>query len=192
MDLKSMQYYGQGVEDGKRQQQSEKDFSKGAGTLFSLIGSTLFAAFIYSSSLIASYFILKGTTLFIDLQKWEKFIAVLAVAYLISSLVFFLKGIMLVLKAAGKWLWMVIWFICFAFVCLLPAVAVYFLLLNMLGPSITPPSDGISHYKFWSLAGAVVAGGIIYHRYGLSRDSVIKISSWAYQWGKNAAAKWLR
>jgi hypothetical protein len=191
MDLESMNYYSQGVEDGKRQQEAAKNFSKGTGSFLSMIATLLFVSFIYSSSLFVSYFILRETNFFTNLQGWEKFIAVLMLAYLISSFVFFLKGIMIVFKKASRWLWVVIWVICFTFVCLLPAVAVYFILENMLGPSIPAKREGISHYQFWSLAGAIIAGGIIYNKYGLNRDSALKISNWAYQLGKSTATKWL-
>lgn len=186
-----MNYYSQEVEEEKRQQEAARNFSKGIRSFLSMIAALLFVTFIYSSSLFASYFILKGTSLFTSLQGWEKFIAVLILAYLISSFVFFLKGIMIIFKNAHRWLWIVIWIICFTFVCLLPAVATYFILENMLGPSIPSKRNGISHYQFWSLAGAVIAGGVIYNKYGLSTDSALKINNWAYLWGKHTATKWL-
>jgi hypothetical protein len=185
MDLENMVYYEESPEEKRRKMKAEEDSAKLFSKLIRLVGMCLFVAFLYSSSLIAAYFLLRNTDLYTGLQTWEKVIAVLFLAYLISSLVFFLKGIMIVLRAARNWWWVLIWVVCFVFVCLLPAIAVYFILENMLGPSIPAKRSGISHYQFWSGVGAIIAGGIIYVRYGLSKDSVLKISAWAYKIGKH-------
>jgi hypothetical protein len=192
MDLESIQYYEESPEEKGRRKKSEEQFSMGVQGILKLLGTLLFVSFIYSSSLFAAYFIFRGTSFFAGLQSWEKVIAVLVLAYLISSLVFFLKGIMMALKAGRKWGWIFIWLVCFVYVCLLPSVAIYFILESMLGPSIPEKADGISHYKFWSLAGAVIAGSIIYYKYGLSRDSALKVSYWAYTLGKNTGIALLR
>ena len=51
---------------------------------------------------------------------------------------------------------------------------------------------GISHYKFWSLAVAVLAGAILYNRYGLSSDKSLKITSWAYKLGISTGIRLLK
>ncbi|WP_207515781.1 hypothetical protein [Longitalea luteola] len=186
MDLESMQYYEESPEEKRRRKKAEEESAKFMGVLLKTIGTWFLLAFIYSSSLFAAYFILNDSKFFASLKGWEQVIAVMFLAYLISSLVFFLKGIMIVLRAYRNWWWIVIWVVCFVFVCLLPTVMVYFILENILGPSIPAKRDGISHYQFWSQVGAIVAGGFIYHKYGLSRDNVLRISAWAYSLGKRA------
>lgn len=187
MDFDSMWYYYEETPEERRLRvKAEIGHSNLIHSIIKFIGILLFLSFLYSSSLFASYFILRKMDFYLNLQNWEKVIAVLFLAYLISSFVFFLKGFMIILRAASNWWWVLIWFVCFVFVCLLPATAVYFILENMLGPSIPAKTGGIHNYQFWSLAGAIVAGGVIYLRYGLNRDNVIKISAWAYRMGKQA------
>lgn len=157
-----------------------------------LIGVLLFLCFIYSSSLLASYLILHNTTFYDSLAGWEKPISIIILAYLIGCFVFFLKGIMIVMKAAKSWRWVIIWFVCFTFVCLLPSRAIYFMLEFSLGFSISAGRTGISHYKFWSLAVTVLAGAILYNRYGLTSDKSIKITSWAYKLGISTGIRLLK
>lgn len=192
MDLESMPYYEESPEEKRRRKKAEEDSANLFTQLVKLAGICFFVAFIYSSSIVAAYFLIRNTAFYISLQTWEKLLSVLFLAYLLSSLVFFFKGIMIVLRAARNWGWILIWLICFTFVCLLPAVVVYFLLENMLGPSIPAKREGISHYKFWSVIGALMAGFVIYSRYGLNKDNVLRISYWAYALGKRSGRSILR
>lgn len=185
LDLESMNYYyEESPEEKKQKKKAEEETTKLFGTILKLIGLLFFVGFLYSSSIFASYYLMRNFDFFLKLQGWEKVIAVLFLAYLISSLVFYLKGIMIVLRAVRNGWWILIWSVCFVFVCLLPTVAMYFILQNMFGPSIPAKRTGISNYKVWSLVGAIIAGGIIYFKYGLSSDSVLKISAWTYRLGK--------
>lgn len=185
MDLDNLWYYYEETPEERRLKvKADEATSNLIMNIIKFIFICLFIGFLYSSSLVAAYFILRNMDFYLGLQTWEKVIAVLFAGYLISSFVFVLKGIMIVLRAARNWWWVFLWFLCFAFVCLLPAIAIYFILESMLGPSIPAKTTGINHYEFWSLAGAIIAGGIIYFRYGLNNDSVLKISAWAYKLGK--------
>jgi magnesium-transporting ATPase (P-type) len=187
LDLENMNYYyEESPEEKKRKKKSEEESTKLLVLILKLIGMLLFVAFLYSSSIFAAYYLIRNFDFFLKLQTWEKVIAVLFLAYLISCLVFYLKGIMIVLRAVRNGWWVLIWLICFAFVCLMPAIAMYFILGNIFGPSIPAQRPGLSNYKFWSLVGAIIAGGIIYFKYGLSSDRVLKISAWAYKLGKGA------
>jgi magnesium-transporting ATPase (P-type) len=192
MDLESMPYYEESPEEKRRRKKAEEDSTNLFTQLLKLAGICFFVAFIYSSSIVAAYFLIRNTHFFLQLQAWEKLLAVLLLAYLISSLVFFFKGIMIVLRAARNWGWVLIWLLCFTVVCLLPAVVVYFLLEDILGPSIPAKREGISHYKFWSAIGALLASFVIYSRYGLNKDNVLTISYWAYALGKRTGTMILR
>lgn len=168
-------------EEQKEQQRQQKEIKKGndpAVNFFKLTGKIFYFAFIFSSALVAAYYILKPLTFYRSLAAWEKVVAFIALAYLIICLVFFLKGMLMSFRFAGNKLWILFWLICFAFVCLLPAVAVYYLLLDWIGPSIPRQKEGVSHYQFWCIAGAVIAAAIIYSRYGLTTDKAMKMCRW--------------
>ncbi|PZR22455.1 MAG: hypothetical protein DI535_26170 [Citrobacter freundii] len=115
---------GRAEEEQKEQQRHEEEIRKGndpAINFFKLTGRLFYFAFIFSSSLVAAYYILKPLAFYQSLSGWEKALAFIATAYLIVCIVYFLKGILISLRFAGNKLWILVWIICFAFVCLLPA-----------------------------------------------------------------------
>ncbi|GGH70217.1 hypothetical protein HNQ91_002965 [Filimonas zeae] len=151
---------------------------------FKYIGIFLFRCLVYSSSLVAAFYIMQHKTFYLQASRLGKLAYLIIGAYLITCVLYLLKGLMIALKANRKPVWYLLWAVCFTFVCLLPMVAIYFLLEMSLGPA--PMGRGtVEHYQLWSAAAALAAGILIYSQYDLGKDKTLKLTAWAYQIGLN-------
>jgi len=181
MDRYTEGYYD-GQLSGTSYETSHKQSTENFKKLLKLIGIFLFGCLLYSSSLVSAYYIVKEWNYFQHATRWEKLACIAVAAYIITCVLFLIKGVMIALKTKGKSVWYLLWVVCFTYVCLLPMIAIYFFLEMSLAP--TPAGHGgIQHYQLWSAAGALLAGGIIYSRYDLGRDNSLPITAWAYQSG---------
>ncbi|MBN8880461.1 MAG: hypothetical protein J0I32_23155 [Sphingobacteriales bacterium] len=141
------------------------------------------ACFLWSGVLLTAYLILKDTALFISSAVWEKIILLVGVAYLLNCVVFFFKGIMTAQRIANRKVWVLFWLINYCFVCLIPALLVYFFVENLIGPSSTNPDARITGYFYWSIGAGVLSALWIYSKSGLSNNQTIRICNWAYKIG---------
>lgn len=178
-----MNRYNEGYYEGESDTEAlARKQTAGLIVAFKYIGIFLFRCLIYSSSLVAAYYIMAQKTFYLQASRLEKLAYIIIGAYLITCVLYLLKGLMIALKANRKPIWYLLWAVCFTFVCLLPMVAIYFLLEMSLGPA--PMGKGtVQHYQLWSAAGALLAGVLIYSQYDLGKDKTLKLTAWAYRIG---------
>lgn len=165
----------------KAMERPNKAAAKNTGMLLSILFKLVFGALSWTSGLITAYLILKGFKSFEPIPIWQKVLLIIGTAYVINSILFFLKGIMVALRSSGKKIWLLLWLISCCFVCLPPAIPAYIIV-----DSYFTSIKGGNFSKAWS----VIAGGliafIVYFNFGLGTIGTPKLFAWAFKTGIKA------
>lgn len=82
---------------------------------------------------------------------------------------------------------MLLWAINSCFVCLPPAILVYLTMDSFLGPTPANPTGRTANYALWSIGAAVLTAYLVYSKFGLGTNRVMKVCAWAFNIGYKAA-----
>lgn len=175
--------YDQGYQDGKNKAKSDKatkeaidGFMGFSGSILGTIIGILFAAILYSGALILAYMLCKALGIADVKSTGTKILILLSAAYLVLCSLYFLKGLLVSLKARNNQLWIILWIVCFLIICVLPAYTLQIIMSGLVKNLIVT----------WAIA--VIAGLIIYFYYKLTVDSSPLLTKWSYQLGKKAGS----
>jgi len=170
-----MDYY-QGYEDAMRQASASRTTGL-AGIVFRLILSLIYGAFIYVPLLIAAYLIANKMS---DLYSDDVFIKIsltVTIAYILFSFVYFLKGLLIGLRSASRYAWMVIWIVCVLATCGVQ----FFLVQSQL--EILFEARRVANNVAWSWVGAGAVALLIYSHYQFLTNVAPRSVFWAYRLG---------
>lgn len=152
-----MDYY-QGYDDGMYQARATRSIGL-VGFLFRILLSLVWGAFVYVPLLILGYWIASSMSSLYSDEMIIKISLTLLFAYLGFGLIYFLKGILISLRASKNRLWMLIWLVCVATTCGFQFFFVQYNLEEFLG------NRDVSHFTMWSWLGAVLVSLLIYGHY---------------------------
>jgi hypothetical protein len=180
--LESLQHYGTGFEDGKRQADADKASAALMTTLFSYFFKMIFFVILLCPGIFCAYLILDGLRHYTrNLTGWNYGWAFITIVYVLECLVFFLKGWCMTLKEKNRGAWILPWFICGCYCFALPVFTLHTFVYMLLKP-VPGHSINILNIVSWVVAGLM--GIYIYSRYHLQSDTAPKLTGWAYRIGK--------
>lgn len=152
-----MNYY-QGYDDGMYQARATRCTGL-VGFLFRIFLSLVWGAFVYIPLLILGYWIASSMSSLYSGEMIIKISLTLLFAYLGFGLIYFLKGILLSLRASKNRLWILIWLVCVATTCGFQFFFVQYNLEEFLG------NRHVAHFTMWSWLGAMLVSILIYGHY---------------------------
>jgi len=173
--------YDQGYQDGKNQAKSDKATKEAVEGFFGFTGSVLciitgllFACVLYSGALILSYAICQALGVGGVKSMGVRTMIFLAITYVMLCGFYFLKGLLIALKARKNQLWVMIWVVCVLMTCVFPAYTLQIII------------SGLFKNPFVSWTLAVIAGLVMYFYYKLKVDRSPLLTRWSYRLGKKA------
>jgi hypothetical protein len=180
--LESLQHYGTGFEDGKRQAEADKANTALMTTLFSYFFKTIFLIILFSPGILCVYLILDGLRPYIrSLTGWNYGWTFIIIVYVLECGVFFLKGWYIALKKKDNVVWIIPWLICGFYCFALPVFMLHTFIYSLLKPVPGQPTNSLNMIS-WIVAG--IMGIYIYSRYHLQSDTAPRLMGWAYRIGK--------
>jgi hypothetical protein len=170
-----MDYY-QGYEDAMRQSRLSRT-SGLAAMVLRLILSLSYGAFIYVPLLIVGYLIATKLSAFYSNDGFVKVGLTLAIAYLLFSFVYFLKGFLIGLKSARQYAWIILWIVCVVATCGAQSLLVQGQLETFF------ETRRIGNNVVWSWVGAAAVALLIYSHYQFLTNVAPRSVFWSYQIG---------
>lgn len=152
-----MDYY-QGYDDGMYQARATRSTGL-LGFLFRIFLSLVWGAFVCVPLLILGYWIATSMSSLYNGEMIIKIALTLFFAYLGFGLVYFLKGMLISLRASKNKLWILIWLVCVSTTCGFQFCFVQYNLEEFLG------NRNVAHFTLWSWLGAVLVSILIYGHY---------------------------
>lgn len=152
-----MDYY-QGYDDGMYQARATRSIGL-VGFLFRIFLSLVWGAFVYVPLLVLGYWIASRMSSLYSDEMIIKISLTLLFAYLGFGLIYFLKGILISLRASKNSLWILIWLVCVAATCGFQFFFVQYNLEEFLG------NRNVAHFTLWSWLGAILVSILIYGHY---------------------------
>lgn len=185
--------YQQGYYEGKSARRTAENTSVIIKMLFAFLLvfiQFLYYCVIFSGGLILSHLLLKSLGVPDKTGTWEYLLYLLGIGYIIVCLIFFIKGIMIQYRIAKNKIWIPLFVLCLSVVSLLPVVLFRLLIYDWFFRSYDVKSTVPLLWPAiasWILA--IILGIIVYRKYRLTEDYVIKIAAWSYMWGIKAGRK---
>jgi hypothetical protein len=180
--LESLQHYGTGLEDGKRQAKADKASNALMTLLFSFFFRVFSFIILFCPGIFCAYIILDKLRYNSGNGHGWKYVAAFgAIVYMMECLVFFLKGWFFSLKDKDNGLWVALWIICFLYCFALPALILHTFFYIFFKPATGHATDTLNIIS-WVLG--VLIGIYIYSRYALQSDTAPRLMTWAYRMGK--------
>jgi hypothetical protein len=180
--LESLQHYGTGFEDGKRQAESGKASTALMATLFSYFFKTIFFIILFCPGILNAYLILDGLRHYTrNLTGWNYGGTFITIVYVLECLVFFIKGWCIALKKKDNLVWIIPWLICGFYCFALPVFMLHTFIYILVKPVPGHPTNTLDMIS-WVVA--VLMGIYIYSRYHLQSDTAPRLMGWAYRIGK--------
>src|SRR5688572_1206287 len=136
-----MDYY-QGYDDGIYQARVSRSTGL-VGFLFRLFLSLVWGAFVYVPLLMLGYRIASEMSHLYSNEMFIKIPLTLLFAYLGFGLIYFLKGVLISLRASKKSWWILIWLLCVAATCGFQFFFVQYNLEEFLG------NRNVAHFTAW-------------------------------------------
>jgi hypothetical protein len=152
-----MDYY-QGYDDGIYQARASRSTGL-VGFLFRLFLSIVWGAFVYVPLLMLGYWIASNMSSLYSDEMLIKIPLTLLFAYMGFGLIYFLKGMLISLKASRRTWWILIWLLCVVATCGFQFFFVQYNLEEFLG------NRNVAHFTAWSWVGASVVAILIYGHY---------------------------
>ncbi|HYF68624.1 MAG TPA: hypothetical protein VD884_10830 [Ohtaekwangia sp.] len=152
-----MDYY-QGYDDGMYQARASRSIGL-VGFLFRLFLSIVWGAFVYVPLLMLGYWIASKMSHLYSNEMFIKIPLTLLFAYLGFGLIYFLKGVLISLRAARKGRWILIWVVCVAATCGFQFFFVQYNLEEFLR------NRNVANFTMWSWLGSIVVSILIYGHY---------------------------
>jgi hypothetical protein len=152
-----MDYY-QGYDDGIYQARASRSTGL-VGFLLRLFLSLAWGAFVYVPLLMLGYWIASNMSSLYSNEMLIKIPLTLLFAYLGFGLIYFLKGMLVSLKASGKRSWILIWVLCVVVTCGIQFFFVQYNLEEFLG------NRNVVQFTTWSWLGATLVALLIYGHY---------------------------
>ena len=129
------------------------------GFMFRLILSLAWGAFVYVPLLMVGYWVASQVSHLYSDEMFIKIPLTLVFAYLGFGLIYFLKGMLISLRAAKKRWWILVWTVCVITTCGFQFFFVQYNLEEFLG------NRNVAHYTIWSWLGATLVAILIYGHY---------------------------
>lgn len=170
-----MDYY-QGYEDAMRQARVTRSAGL-LGFVIRMIISVLYSAFIYVPLIVLSYFLVSKISALYSNDVYIKVGLTAIVAYLLFSLVYFLKGILIGLRTKGQSAWILVWAICVIATCGIQAIIGQNLLESFFR------DRQVANYELWSWIGSSAIVILIYSHYQFLSNVAPRSVFWSYKIG---------
>ena len=145
--------------------------------LIKCLVSIIYNAFAYVPLITLSYYIAKAFSSLYSNDIFIKMGLTIIVAYLLISLVYFLKGILIGMRNNGRIFWVAIWSFCVLITCGVQAVLGQFVLQEFF------EARHIANYEFWSWIGAGAIVVLIYSHYRFLSNVAPRSVFWSYKTG---------
>ena len=152
-----MDYY-QGYDDGIYQGRASRSTGL-VGFLFRLVLSLVWGAFVYIPLLMLGYWIASNMSSLYSDEMLIKIPLTLLFAYMGFGLIYFLKGMLISLRASKKSSWILLWLVCVVATCGFQFFFVQYSLEEFLG------NRNVAHFTMWSWLGAMLVSALIYGHY---------------------------
>jgi hypothetical protein len=180
--LESLQHYGTGFEDGKRQAQADKASTALMTSVFSYFFKAILLIILFCPGIICAYLILAGLRHYAkNITGWNYGLTFIGIVYVLECVVFFLKGWFIALKEKGNVLWIIPWLICGFYCFLFPVIMLHTFSYTLLKPAPGDPTETLNMIS-WVVAGLI--GFYIYSRYHLQSDTAPRLMGWSYRIGR--------
>jgi len=180
--LESLQHYGTGFEDGRRQAEADKASTALMTTMFTMFFKLISLVILLCPSILCAYLILGGLRDYTgNLTGWNYGWSFITIAYVLKCGIFFLKGWCIALKRKGSVIWIIPWFICGSYYFALPVFMLHTFIFILLKPVPGHPTNPLNMIS-WVVAGLM--GIYIYSRYHMQSDMAPRLMGWAYRIGK--------
>lgn len=170
-----MDYY-QGYEDAMRQRQVRRSTGL-IGWLFRIALSIVYGAFIYAPLLLLSYMLVKEMAPLYSDDVFVKIGLTMIVCYLLFSLIYFLKGVLIALRNNKANTWLIVFVLCV----LVTSGAQAMLTQDFFQGFFAERS--VANYLVWSWLGAGAVGALIYSHYQFLTNVAPRSVFWSYQLG---------
>jgi hypothetical protein len=180
--FESIQHYGTGFEDGRRQVEADRASTALMTTMFSSFFKLISLIILFCPGILCAYLILGGLRDYTgNLRGWNYGWTFIAIVYVLECLVFFLKGWSIALKKKGSVGWIIPRLICGSYCFGLPVLMLHTFMYLLLKPVTEHPLDTLNMVS-WVVAGLM--GVYIYSRYHLESDAAPGLVRWAYRMGR--------
>jgi hypothetical protein len=170
-----MDYY-QGYEDAMRQTR----VTRGTGLIWFLVRiiiSLLYSGFVYVPLLMMSYFVASKLSGLYSNDIYIKIGLTVIVGYALFSIIYFLKGILIGMRNAGRNMWVVVWLFCVIITCGIQAVVGQTFLEQFFA------SRQVANSQLWSWIGSGAIVVLIYTHFKLLTNISPSVVFWIYRLG---------
>lgn len=141
--------------------------------IFALNFFAVFGVFLYTG------FLLSQKLLGVEADKTKIWVFTLIFTYFIFCIIYFLKGIVIGLKANNRKLWILPWSICVLLCCIVPAF-----IMKSLVAGLFNPAERQSIWSIWlSWAAFILFLLYVYRIYQFKTPTAPKILHWSYALG---------
>jgi hypothetical protein len=174
-----MEYY-EGYYDGLRQRRMGLIRGLLFSYLFRTVITLIYLGIVYLPLLLISYGIADKFAQTYSNTFFVKIPLIFIIAYALYAVLYFLKGILIALKANRYKAWIPLLVFCVLVSCGLQVLVVQVQLQDFF---YSRPAEPINNYKFWSWLGALAIGAVVYRHYKFLTNISPKSIFWAYDKG---------
>jgi hypothetical protein len=177
-----MEYY-EGYYDGLRQRRTGLIRGLLFSYLFRTVITLIYLGVVYLPLLLIGYWIADKLAQTYSNTFFVKIALIFIIAYALYAVLYFLKGMLIALKANHYKAWIPLLVFCILVSCGLQILVVQVQLQDFF---YSTPAEPINNYKFWSWLGALAVGAMVYRHYQFLANISPKSIFWAYDKGVKA------
>ncbi|MDJ1497609.1 hypothetical protein QNI19_32015 [Cytophagaceae bacterium DM2B3-1] len=168
------------------QDRTMQQMSGGLASVFvgALIGC-LYAFYyfiVYLPIVLAAYLASEKAQRFIPMEWYYQLTLGVITAYLLYSLIYFLKGLLIGLKERKNLIWVILLLICISITCFVPVMAAKTYAMQIL------PKFSLHLSSYWHWGIALFFGLLAYREYNFLENSCYLIVRWPYSLGLSISA----
>ena len=178
-----MEYY-QGYQDGYWQAKSNARYHAVGGSLIQIIFTAMHFGVVLLPLLWIAFASAESVKHTYSNDTTIKIALIALFTYLMYSLLFLLKGIIIGLREFKKGIWVLLWMACLIFTCGLQIFICQYQLETYFN------SKAIANATFWSWAGSIILGFLVYSHYSFLTNIAPRSVFWAYKFGFDIM-KWI-
>lgn len=171
-----MEYY-QGYQDGYWQAKSNARYHAVGGSLIHIIFTVIHLGVVLLPLLWIAFSTAEAIKHTYSNDTVIKIALIAFFTYLMYSMLFLLKGIIIGLREFKKGIWVLLWVVCLIFTCGLQIYICQYQLENYFS------SQAIANATFWSWAASVILGFLVYSHYSFLTNIAPRSVFWPYKFG---------
>jgi hypothetical protein len=171
-----MDYY-QGYQEGYLQARSNARYYSIGGWLVQTVLSLIYLAVVLLPLLMIAYTIAETISITYSNNPIIKIGLTLGFTYLLYSILYVLKGVMIGLRDIKHKMWIPIWIVCIIFTCGLQILISQYQLQDYFN------SKNVANSPVWSWLGSMSLGILIYSHYSFLTNIAPRSVFWAYKTG---------